>query len=56
MPKDSSTKMKTVVYYSAHKSQMIRYESILYQIHVVTKNPLSNALVTLMQEKLTSLS
>ena len=35
---------------------MIRYESILYQIHVVTRNPLSNAHVTLMQEKLTSSS
>ena len=46
--------MKTVVYYSALKSQMKGYESILYQIHVVTKHPLSNAHATLMQEKLTS--
>lgn len=46
--------MKTVVYYSALKSQMKGYESILYLIHVVTKHPLSNAYVTLMQKKLTN--
>ena len=46
--------MKTVVYYSARKSQMKGYESILYLIHVVTKRPLSNVHVTLMQEKPTN--